>query len=226
MGEKVTYRSDGGSSEAYLAVPASGGPAPAVVVIQEWWSLVPHIMSVADRFAAAGFVALAPDLARGASASDPAAARHLVAGPALDEAAREIAAAADYLAARPDAAGRAGVVGFSAGASLALWSGVLSDRVAATVAFYPVLPWPTESPQWTNYTGKSALVHCCDDETDGVEAVRRAIADAGGVVTVHEDYPGTRHSFFNDDRPEVYDTAAAARSWARTIEHLRHTLSV
>ncbi len=43
MGEKVTYRSNGGTSEGYLAVPADGGPAPAVIVIQEWWGLVPHI---------------------------------------------------------------------------------------------------------------------------------------------------------------------------------------
>jgi len=225
MGEKVTYRSNGGSSEGYLAVPASGGPAPAVVVIQEWWGLVPHIMSVADRFADAGFVALAPDLSHGAAVSDPAVARHLVAGPALDEGAREIGAAADYLAGRSGAATRAGVVGFSAGASLALWSAVVSDRIAAAVGFYPVLPWPATSPQWTNYTGKTALVHCCDDGTDGVQDVQQAIEAAGGTVTVH-DYPGTQHSFFNDDRPEVYDDASAARSWARTIEHFRHTLPV
>ena len=65
MGERVTYPANGGSSEGYLSLPESGS-GPGVVVIQEWWGLVPHIESLVDRFAAAGFATLAPDLYHGA----------------------------------------------------------------------------------------------------------------------------------------------------------------
>ena len=227
MGEKVTYRSNGGTGEGYLAVPADGGPAPAVIVIQEWWGLAPHITGVADRFADHGFVALAPDLFHGMSSGEPDRAGRLLMGLAMDQAAREIAGAADALVDRADTGDLVGVVGFSAGGSLALWSATFSERIVATVGFYPVLPWERMRPQWTDYAGKSALVHCCETDgladADGVRAVREAIEGAGGTVAVH-DYPGTRQAFFNDDRPEVYDTRSAARAWARTIEHFRHTL--
>ncbi|MCH8994111.1 MAG: dienelactone hydrolase family protein [Chloroflexi bacterium] len=65
-GEMVTFSSNGQEAEGYLAKPASGS-GPGVVVIQEWWGLVPHIKDVCDRFANEGFVALAPDLYHGAA---------------------------------------------------------------------------------------------------------------------------------------------------------------
>ena len=99
MGERVTYPSNGGTNTGYLAVPDSG-TGPGVVVIQEWWGLVPHIESLVDRFAEAGFVALAPDLYHGAQASEPDDAVRLLMGMAMDQAAKDIAGAADYLAGR------------------------------------------------------------------------------------------------------------------------------
>src|SRR3954471_1383559 len=59
------------SSFGYLATPPPGADAPGILVIQEWWGLMPHIKNVADRFAGEGFVALAPDLYRGASTTEP-----------------------------------------------------------------------------------------------------------------------------------------------------------
>ena len=61
MGEMVTLSSDGVAVSGYLAQPHSG-KGPGVVVIQEWWGLVPHIKNIVDRVAQAGFLALAPDL--------------------------------------------------------------------------------------------------------------------------------------------------------------------
>ena len=69
-GRTVQFQSNGGTSAGYLATPESGG-GPGVIVIQEWWGLVPHINDVADRFAAEGFVALAPDLYHGQSTTAP-----------------------------------------------------------------------------------------------------------------------------------------------------------
>ena len=70
MGEKISFTVNGQRGDGWFAKPASG-KGPAVVVIQEWWGLVPHIEHVADRFAAEGFVALAPDLYHGRTTTSP-----------------------------------------------------------------------------------------------------------------------------------------------------------
>ncbi|HYN93184.1 MAG TPA: dienelactone hydrolase family protein [Pilimelia sp.] len=226
MGETVSYRSNGGTSEGYLALPAAG-TGPAVIVIQEWWGLVPHITALADRFAAAGFVALAPDLYRGAQTTEPDEAGKLMMGLAMDQAAKDIAGAAEFLAERPEVTGRVGTAGFCMGGSLALWSGTLSERIVATVGFYPAVPWERMSPEWSSYSGKAAMLHCSEGDgtsaAPGIQTARKAVEAAGGECVVY-DYPGTQHAFFNDDRPEVYDAAASASAWARSIEFFRSRL--
>jgi len=226
MGEIVSYRSNGGSSEGYLARPATGA-GPGVVVIQEWWGLVPHIKSLADRFAKAGFVALAPDLYHGEQASEPDEAGKLMMGLAMDQAAKDIAGAADYLTRVDGTTGQVGTVGFCMGGSLALWSATLSPTIVATVGFYPPVPWERMSPTWSNYAGKAALIHCSEHDgtsaAPGIKTAVQAITEAGGECITY-DYPGTDHAFFNDDRPEVYHGSAAATAWARTIEFLRNRL--
>jgi carboxymethylenebutenolidase len=226
MGEMVSYPSNGGSSEGYLALPASG-TGPGVVVIQEWWGLVPHIKEVADRFAGAGFAALAPDLYHGLQTGEPDEAVRLLMGLAMDQAARDMAGAASYLAGRPEVGAGIGTVGFCAGGSLALWSATLSDSIVAAVGFYPALPWERMSPRWDNYAGKAALIHCAESDglsaAPGIQAAKTAIEEAGGEVVTY-DYPGTHHAFFNDDRPETYDRGASTSAWARTLEFLRARL--
>src|SRR5688500_14729600 len=141
MGEMVSYRHDGTTSAGYLAIPSDGAPGPAVIVIPERWGLVPHITSVADRFAEAGFVAFAPDLQHGAPTEDAQEAERLMTAVRMDDAAADLPAAAGYLAERPEVTGGIGCTGFCAGGSLALWSATSSDRIVATAGFYPVLPW-------------------------------------------------------------------------------------
>ena len=228
MGTKVTFASNGGTCEGYLALPGQGAAGPGVIVIQEWWGLVGHITDVADRLAGEGFVALAPDLYHGMQASEPDEAGKLMMGLAMDRAALDMAGAAAYLRSRAETAGAGvGVIGFCMGGSLALWSATLSDDVVATVGYYPAVPWERMSPTWERYGGKAALIH--NDEEDGgagapgVQAAKAAIERAGGSVEIHE-YPGTAHAFFNDERPEVYDAAAADASWARTLDFLRARL--
>jgi carboxymethylenebutenolidase len=182
---------------------------------------------VADRFADAGFVALAPDLYHGVQTSEPDEAGKLIMGLAMDQAAKDIAGAAEFLAVRDDVQGGIGTVGFCAGGSLALWSATLSDKIVATAGFYPFLPWERMSPKWSNYAGKAAVIHCDEEDggtaAEGVQAAKQAIEAAGGEVTLYE-YPGTEHAFFNDDRPEVYSAEAAASAWARTLELFRNRL--
>ncbi|MEV4479283.1 dienelactone hydrolase family protein [Micromonospora coxensis] len=227
MGEMVSFTGNGGTREGYLAIPSSGAASPAVIVIQDWWGLVPHVRSVVDRFAEAGFVALAPDFRHGQPASRPSEPRQMLNSVQMDEAAADIAVAADYLAGRPEVAGKVGCAGFCAGASLALWAATRSERIVATAAFYPRLPWEGMDSAWGDYAGKAAVVHCAEADgtsaDEGVQAVRRAVEAAGGTCQTY-DYPGTAHAFFNEDRPEHFDQRAAATAWARTLELFRAKL--
>jgi carboxymethylenebutenolidase len=224
MGERITFPSNGSTCEGYLALPASGS-GPGVIVIQEWWGLVGHITDVVDRFAAEGFVALAPDLYHGVSATEPDDAMRLMMGLAMDTAAQDIAGAAAYLSGRDDVTGKGvGTVGFCLGGSLALWSATISSDVIATVGFYPAVPWERMNPQWANYQGKHAIIHCSEHDgtsaAPGIQAALAGIASGGGVVEAF-DYPGTDHAFFNSDRPHVYSAADADLAWKRTLDFFR-----
>src|SRR6266550_3685602 len=100
MGEHVSFQSDGTTASGYITKPRQ--PGPAVVVIQEWWGLVPHIERIADRFAEAGFVALAPDLYHGKRAQSPDEAGKLMMSMRIDAAARDLAGAIDHVVAQTD----------------------------------------------------------------------------------------------------------------------------
>ena len=211
----------------YLAVPASGR-GPGVVLIQEWWGIVPHIRSVADRLGAAGFVALAPDLFRGVATTEPDEAGKLMMGLRVASAGSDIAAAANHLVRSGLLTGaHVGAVGFCMGGGLALLAPTVAPDIECAVAFYPAMPWPDFQPDWSEYSGKEALIHQCEADlpSTGPDIARDAdeIAAHGGIATV-ETYPGTAHAFFNDDRPEVFDARASALAWDRTIDFLHRRL--
>ena len=227
MGDMVSFPSNGDSCDGYLALPGSGNGA-GVIVIQEWWGLVDHVKDLADRFAAEGFVALAPDFFHGAATAEPDEAQRLLMGLAMDRAAKDIQGAAQYLAGRKEVEGtRVGVVGFCMGGSLALWSGALADEVKVAVGFYPAIPWEKMSPTWGNYANKSAMIHASEEDgtskSDGVQAAIKGIQAAGGDVEVY-DYPGSSHAFFNDQRPEVHSKEHSEQAWRRTLDLLKSRL--
>lgn len=227
MADRVTFESNGGTCGGAFAVPASGR-GPGVVVIQEWWGLVPHIESVVERLADAGFVALAPDLYHGAKTTEPDEAMRMMMSLAMDPAAKDIAGAAQFLfECDPTNGSSIGAWGFCMGGSLALWSATLAPQLTAAVGFYPALPWERMEPKWPSYHGKAAMIHCSEEDgtsaAAGIQQARGAIEAAGGSVEIF-DYPGTRHAFFNDDRPEVYDAAASALAWDRSVEFLHRRL--
>jgi carboxymethylenebutenolidase len=223
VGEMVSFPSNGGTCDGYLAMPGSGTGA-GVIVIQEWWGLVDHIRNVTDRFAAEGFVALAPDFYHGAHSDEPDEAMRLLMGMAMDQAAKDIQGAARYLDSRGEVTSHGvGVVGFCMGGSLALWSGALAEEVKVAVGFYPGVPWENMAPTWGNYANKSAMIHASEDDgtskAEGIQTAVLGIERAGGDVEVY-DYPGSHHAFFNDDRPEVYDKEHSDSAWRRTLDLL------
>jgi carboxymethylenebutenolidase len=223
----VSFASNSDACDGYLALPESGG-GPGVVVIQEWWGLVDHIREVTDRFAAEGFVALAPDFYHGAKTGEPDEAQRLMMGMAMDRAAKDIQGAARYLASRPETTGdQVGVVGFCMGGSLALWAGALAPEIKVAVGFYPAIPWERMSPTWGSYSGKTAQIHASEEDgtssAPGIQQAMEGIQDAGGEVEVY-DYPGSQHAFFNDHRPEVHHREHSQTAWRRTIDLLKSRL--
>jgi carboxymethylenebutenolidase len=226
MGSSVEFPSNGATGEGYLATPSSG-MGPGVIVIQEWWGLVPHIIDVCERFAEEGFVALAPDLYHGRTASEPDEAGKLMMALELDKAGKDLSGALDFVAGRSSGHG-VGVVGFCMGGGLALMvASQRSDIVRAVVPFYGAAPWQGVQPDYGAITA-GVLGHYAEHDdfasAEVISSLKTALANAGNTdVTIHI-YPGTEHAFFNDNRPEVYAPVAAALSWTRTLEFLRTRL--
>lgn len=229
MGELIEFKSDGGTDSGYLAIPRAGRgfqPGPGVIVIQEWWGLVDHIKDVCERFADAGFVALAPDLYHGASAKSPDEAGKLMMSMRIDEAEKDISGAIEYLSNHDATTGdKVGVVGFCMGGALALYTATKNSKVGACVVFYgghpnvkPDLP-KLQAPVLSLSGDKDksvtpAVVH-------DLEQQLKALGKQVDVVI----YPGADHAFFNDTRPTVYAPEAAADAWRRTIDFFRKHLS-
>ncbi len=219
MGAMVKFSSNGKMAQGYLSAP-EGGTGPGVIVIQEWWGLVPHIKDVADRFAAAGFVALAPDLYDGATAAEPDEAGKLMMAMELDRAARDMGGAVDYLSGHDAATGEGiGAVGFCMGGGLVLWLATMRAEISAAVPFYGALPWESVKPDFS-HTRASFLGHYAEnDEWATIESARgieSTLRGLGREANFHV-YPGTDHAFFNDERPDAYAPEAAQLAWDRTV---------
>jgi carboxymethylenebutenolidase len=227
MGEEIEFPSNGAVGGGYLATPASGS-GPGVVVIQEWWGLLPHITEVADRFAAEGFVALAPDLYHGTKVpvSEPDEAGKQMMALDLERAGKDMSGAVDEVA-RRSSGSQVGVVGFCMGGGLAL---VLAcqrpDAVAACVAFYGLIPWPEAQPDYSAL-GAPVLMHIAGrDEffSPAAAADLEATLRSLGKQADSHVYDGAQHAFFNDTRPEVHDAEASALAWRRTVDFLHAQL--
>ena len=224
MGEMITFPSNGSTGQGYLAIPE--GEGPGVVVIQEWWGLVDHIKDVCDRFAAEGFVALAPDLYRGNATTEPDEAGKAMMAMRLDQAAKDMSGAVDEVRRR---SGRdaVGVIGFCMGGGLALvLAAERPDAVKAVVPCYGVIPWPDAQP---DYSRLSAAVEGHYAERDhsappeAAHALETQLRDLGKDATVIV-HPDTDHAFFNDSRPEVYDAEESAKLWDSAVSFFRREL--
>jgi carboxymethylenebutenolidase len=228
MGELVEFQSDGSTGRGYLTTGAGAGPG--VVVIQEWWGLVPHIEDVCERFASEGFTAFAPDLFRGKTVpnGEPDEAEKEMMALAIPQAARDLSGAVDYLVGHPMVRGQGvGGVGFCMGGGLALWLASLRpDQVRAVVPFYGAIPWPDAQPDWDRIT---AAVEGHYGEVDDwatpelAQDIERQLADRGRDVRIFR-YARVGRAFFNDTRREAYDEDAARQAWVRTLEFLRAKL--
>jgi carboxymethylenebutenolidase len=225
MGEIVEFPSNGTTAQGYLATPEGGQGIP-VVVIQEWWGLVPHIEDVCDRFAAEGFVALAPDLYRGETTTEPDEAGKLMMALNIEQAAKDMSGAVDKVA---EVSGRdaVGITGFCMGGGLALVAAARRpDKVKAAVPWYGLIPWPNAEPDWSRLDA-AVLGHYAEKDgffdPDKVAEFQQTLDGLGKDARLHV-VPGVDHAFFNDTRPEVHDAEASASCWRETLDFFREKL--
>ena len=218
-GKMVEFPANGTKTSGYLATPASG-KGPGVLVIQEWWGLVRHIKNVCDRFAAEGFTALAPDMFHGKTADEPDSAGKLFMALNIAQAEKDLKGAAQYLAGQSSST-KLGAVGFCMGGQLALFAATVNPSIGATVNFYGI--HPNVKPDYSKLSGPVLGLFA---EKDGfvtpqvAKDVDAAIKKAGKQSEIHI-YPNADHAFFNDERPDVYDKAAAQDAWRRTLDFFR-----
>lgn len=225
MGQRVEFPSNGHTCTGYLAKPASGS-GPAVVVIQEWWGLVPHIEDLVERFAKEGFVAIAPDLYHGKTTKSPDDAGKMLMELDVDRASSEIDGAARYVLGLPETSSKQfGVIGFCMGGALAQHTATNNANVGAAVSFYG--GFKKVSTPWENLSAPLLLIYGANDHgvpaEQGLELESKLEAMGKNVQAVV--YPGADHAFFNDARPEVYNRDAAEDAWRRTLEHFRTNLA-
>jgi len=222
------FQADGRTISAYLAVPEHGS-GPGVLVLHAWWGLTEPFRQVCDRLAEAGFVALAPDLYRGKTAATVEEANSFASALNQDEerVRGDIAGAVQVLRqhAAPRPAGDRGklaLVGFSLGGAYALDTSVtLPEEIAAVVTFYASYPGLDYRSAKATY-----LCHFADDDpfesVESIAEMEQELQAAGRPITFYT-YPGTKHWFFEKNRPE-YDAEAARVAWERTIEFLHQQL--
>src|SRR5262245_36985659 len=115
---EVEFSANGGTAKGYLAEPESEGPG--LIVLQEWWGLDDSVRSIVDRFAAEGFVALAPDLFHGETTEQPDEAQQKLMAMNMDEAEKEMAGAVKHVLGHPKCNGEVGSVGFCMGGGLSV----------------------------------------------------------------------------------------------------------
>lgn len=220
---KTKFSAGAKSVDVFIARPEGATRAPAIIVVQEWWGLNPHIEDIAQRFAHAGFIAAAPDLYDGVVTKDAKEAANLMGALKTEKGLEDLQIVLGHLRSLKEVAS-VGITGFCMGGTYALLL-PCHDKLEAAAPFYGDVPVDTsiigrlscpllfiagEKDQWINH-----------EKTNRLESALKQYGKEGEVRV----YQGADHAFFNDTRPEVYSRANAEDAWKRVIEffnkHLR-----
>lgn len=229
MGSMVSFqRPDGQSVQGYLAEPAQPSGAPAIVVIQEWWGLNAQIRGVADRFAAAGFQALVPDLYRGKLTVEAEEAHHLMSGLNFGEAAsQDIRGAVQFLKSR---APKVGITGYCMGGALTLLALTQTPEADAGVVWYgcPPLEYIDASkirvPLQAHWATQDEFF-----KIETVDALEDKLRAAGVAFEFHRYL--AHHAFANETAvgpgripATQYDAVWAQQAWDRALRFFGRNL--
>jgi carboxymethylenebutenolidase len=223
-GRDTEFASDAGPVPAYRSHPAAKR-GPGVLVVHEGDGLQDFTRDVCDRLAREGFLALAPDLYRGRTGSDPQETGRLVQELDLDRAAGDLdAGVSELLNSDAVVGGTVGVVGFCMGGALALWFGSRNSRVGAVADFYGFHPRVDSDlgslgcPVLGVFGDADAFV-----PAEAVETLRARLDEAGVRASLRVE-AGVGHGFMNEARADVYDTIAADAGWDALLAVLRAEL--
>lgn len=224
---KITYEAGGETVQAYLAKPAAPDDRPGIVIVHHLWGLDAHTMTIADRLAGLGYLAVAPDLYRGRLGADYGLAKEMMDRLDQTRAVAIVKGAIGYLRSldggkthRPVA-----LVGFDMGGRVALSAALQAADAQALVIFYGHVETTKEAlmPIQMPVLG----VFGTDDVVVRAEEARKfeaALKEAGKQATIII-YRGMAHAFFDDSRPD-YDPELGKDAWVRTQDFLAATLGV
>ncbi|HTZ36818.1 MAG TPA: dienelactone hydrolase family protein [Stellaceae bacterium] len=209
-------RPDGGTSKGYLATVSRG--APGIVVIQEWWGLNDQICGVADRFARAGYNALAPDLYKGRLTAVPDEANHLMSSLDFADAThQDLRGAVRHL---QGSSGKVAVMGFCMGGALTVAACVHIPECTAGVCFYGIPPAEFADPAKIAVPFQGHFANRDDWCTPAaVDALETAMLTARPEIYRYD----AAHAFFNERSP-AYDVACAGQAWDRMAAFLKAKL--
>jgi carboxymethylenebutenolidase len=215
MGSMIDFkRPDGSSCKGYVAEAGKG--KPGIVVIQEWWGLNDQICGIADRFARAGYNALAPDLYKGRVTQKPDEANHMMSGLDFVGASdQDIAGAVKHLS---NMSRKVGVMGFCMGGALTLAAAARVPGIACGVPFYGIPPGQLADPAKIKIPIQGHFANKDDWCTPAaVNDLEKAMAGAGNKPEVHR-YDAA-HAFANE-RSDAYDVKSANAAWERMLAFL------
>jgi carboxymethylenebutenolidase len=215
MGMMIEFaRPDGGKTTGYLAT--AGQVRPGIVVIQEWWGLNDQICGVVDRFARAGYDALAPDLYKGRLTTEPDEANHLMTGLDFADAThQDLRGAAQHLQRQ---SGKVAVMGYCMGGALTIAAAVHIPECAAGVCFYGIPPKTFADPAKIRVPLQGHFANKDDWCTPAaVDDLERAMT-ASSVR--HEIYRYDAAHAFANERSAAYDVGCANQAWERMAAFL------
>ena len=235
--QQVTVKTGSESMPCHLARPTSGGPYPGIVVVMEAFGLNDNIKTITNRFAAEGFVAIAPNLYfrqpnNVVAYNDLPGAFKLMGSVNDDQVVADMTAAINFLKTQPNVKPKFATVGYCMGGRIAFLTACRNSEVNATAPYYgggmvtsrqPNTKAPIEyvsglrAPVLAFFGGKDAFIPIT--EVDKFRDALKAAAKPAEVVF----YPDADHGFMCDDRPS-HHAQHAKEAWAKTIAFFKQHL--
>lgn len=213
--ETLSFDTANGATTAFAALPENADEnTKSVILIQEWWGLADHIKDIAGRYAAEGFICIAPDLYRGKMAANPEEAGKLMSALAIEDGvdtiknamakAREVYGSSNF-----------GITGFCMGGTFSLRAACELRGISACAPFYGDIP-PEDVLK--NLKAPVLFISGTKDAWINPEKVAtlKSIAEKYDLPVQSVAYEAD-HAFFNDTRPEVFDKEASKDAWSRVL---------
>jgi carboxymethylenebutenolidase len=220
--ETLNLNTSRGATTAYVARPEND-TAAAVALIHEWWGINDHIRDIAGRYASEGYLCVAPDLFRGTVAKNTEEASKLMQALAIEDGV-EIIREAIAAAKQTYNVQKIGINGYCMGGTFALRAACELDELAAAAPFYGDIPEESvlkrlKAPTLFIAGKRDAWINA--EKVNALKEAARKYNLPVEVVVYDAD-----HAFFNDTRPEVYDSQAAADAWRRVLDLFRKHLAI